>query len=590
MNKLTRKCVAAIASLAMAGTLCVAGAVTVASVAWAVPPVPQPAAASKAPWETSTPGTGTLKIVKCDAKEETATGGAAATSSECPANHKPLKDVEFTVTKIDKIKVDNSDVTLNLKEYSSWQSISKIVTKLNTGDIAAGDLTLATTFETLKTDGNGKAEKTDLAIGLYKVEETKTPDGYGANDMKVFYMTLPLIEYKTEGNTTKTIYNYNPVVKPKNKDISKNITKTLDKSKTFAVVGDTIAYTISAEVNKSKPANGSLTKDDIQGFAVFDDAPTAAFASVTSDAVKKVKIGGEELTNSTTATYYNVSTIANDSSDAKADNDTNADQRGLAGNHTRILVKFTEAGLEKIAEKINTATGNNAPKVEVDLEFTISNDYKNTTAPEGDNASTDTTKEEIVNKSGFFAGHKKGETPTPPIIPDGGKSTVDFGYLQVDKYNSEDENTKLENAEFKLFTDKDKAYACSQGLMENKELANIYACKAASESFDGKTNAEGKFQTPFKTIAGQVYLIESKAPEGYARTPEVHTVTITKNKTKVEKFANFPVKGGDDGNKFWFNLPATGAAGVILFAVAGIGLIFTSVFLYVRNRKEEQRA
>lgn len=583
MNKLTKKCVAAIASLAMAGTLCVAGAVTVSSVAWAIPPVPQPAAASKAPWETSAPGTGTLKIVKCDAKEETATGAAAATSSECPAKHKPLKDVEFTVTKIDKIKVDNSDVNLNLKEYSSWQAISKIVTKLNTGDIAAGDLTLATTFETLKTDGNGKAEKTDLAIGLYKVEETKTPDGYGANDMKVFYMTLPLIEYKTEGNTTKTIYNYKPVVKPKNKDISKNITKTLDKSKTFAVVGDTIAYTISAEVNKSKPANGSLTKDDIQGFAVFDDAPTAAFASVTSDAVKKVKVDGEELTNAGNTTYYSVSTIA-------ASNAT--DGKNLSANHTRILVKFEEAGLDKIAEKINgcTNTGDTI-KVEVDLEFTISNDYKNTTAPEGDDTSADTTKEEIVNKSGFFTGHKKGETPTPPIIPDGGKSTVDFGYLQVDKYNSEDDTKKLENAEFKLFTDKDKADACSKGLMENKELANIDACKAASASFDGKTNAEGKFQTPFKTIAGvPVYLVESKAPEGYARTPEVHTVTITKNKTKVEKFANFPVKGGDDGNKFWFNLPATGAAGVILFAVAGIGLIFTSVFLYVRNRKEEQRA
>lgn len=582
MNKLTRKCVAAIASLAMAGTLCVAGAVTVASVAWAVPPVPQPAAASKAPWETSAPGTGTLKIVKCDAKEETATGAAAATSFECPANHKPLKDVEFTVTKIDKINVDNSDVTLNLKEYSSWQAISKIVTKLNTGDIAAGDLTLANSSETLTTDENGKAEKTSLAIGLYKVEETKTPDGYGANDMKVFYMTLPLIEYKTEGNTTKAIYNYNPVVKPKNKDISKNITKTLDKSKTFAVVGDTIAYTISAEVNKSKPANGSLTKDDIQSFAVFDDAPTAAFASVTSDAVKKVKVDGEELTNAGNTTYYSVSTIA-------ASNDT--DGKNLADGHTRILVKFEEAGLNTIAEKINNATGNKVPKVEVDLEFAISDGYKNTTAPEGDNASTDTTKEEIVNKSGFFAGHKKGETPTPPIIPDGGKSTVDFGYLQVDKYNSEDENKKLEKAEFKLFTDRDKADACSQGLMENKELANIDACKAASASFDGKTNAEGKFQTPFKTIAGvPVYLVESKAPEGYARTPEVHTVTITKNKTKVEKFANFPVKGGDDGNKFWFNLPATGAAGVILFAVAGIGLIFTSVFLYVRNRKEEQRA
>lgn len=583
MNKLTKKCVAAIASLAMAGTLCVAGAVTMASVAWGTPR-PDPNAhgrtvAPKPPWDADAPTTGTLKIVKCDAATVSGSNG----TSECPADHKPIKDVEFTVTKIDKIKVDGSDVALNLKEYSSWQAISKIVAKLNNGDIAADDLTLANSSETLTTDENGKAEKTGLAIGLYKVEETKTPEGYGANDVQVFYMTLPLIEYKTEGNTTKAIYNYSPVVKPKNKDISKNITKTLDKSKTFAVVGDTIAYTISAEVNKSKPANGNLTKDDIQGFAVFDDAPNDAFASVTDAAVKKVKVDGEELTNSTTATYYNVSTIT-------ASNAT--DGKDLAANHTRILVKFEEAGLNKIAEKINTATGNNAPKVEVDLEFTISDGYKTNNAPAGDNESTGKDTETIVNKSGFFAGHKKGETQTPPIIPDGkGNSTVDFGYLQVDKYNSEDDTKKLENAEFKLFTDKNKADACSQGLMENKELANIDACKAASASFDGKTNAEGKFQTPFKTIAGvDVYLIESKAPEGYARTPEVHTVTVTKNKTTVEKFANFPVKGGDDGNKFWFNLPATGAAGVILFAVAGIGLIFTSVFLYVRNRKEEQRA
>ena len=149
MNKLTRKCVAAIASLAMAGTLCVAGAVTMASVAWGTPrpPVIQTPAA-KAPWEQDAPGMGTLKIVKCDAATVSGSNGA----SECPADHKPIKDVEFTVTKIDKIKVDNSDVTLNLKEYSSWQAISKIVTKLNTGDIAAGDLTLATTSEPLKTD------------------------------------------------------------------------------------------------------------------------------------------------------------------------------------------------------------------------------------------------------------------------------------------------------------------------------------------------------------------------------------------------------------------------------------------------------
>ncbi len=582
MNKLTKKCVAAIASLAMAGTLCVAGAVTMASVAWAGPKpgIPQPAKKDPFPWDNNAPSKGTLTIVKCDAATTTTAADADTTTSQCPANHKPLKDVEFTVTKIDKIKVDNTDFTLDLSNYSSWQEISKIVTKLNKGDIADGDLTLATTHETLTTDKYGKAEKKDFAVGLYKIEETKTPEGYGANDMKVFYMTLPLVEYKTEGNKTTATYNYSPTVKPKNKDLSKNITKTVDQSKTFAVVGDTIAYTISADVNKSKPAAGDLAVDDIQGFAVFDDAPTVAFETITSDVVKKVKIGDEELTNSNTTTYYTVSTI-------NASNET--DGKDLATGHTRILVKFEKAGLEKIAAKINANTNtNSAPKVKVDLEFKLSNDYQANKVSNG--KVTDTTKDQIVNKSGFFEGHKNGEPTTHPIIPEGGKSTVNLGYLQVDKYNSEDKTKKLENAEFKLFTDKDKADACSKGLAENKELDKIDECKAASASFSGKTNKSGAFATPFKTIAGvPVYLVEIKAPTGYALSPVAKAVTVEKDKITTAEFENLPLKGGDDGKSFWFNLPATGAAGVILFALAGMGLIAASVFLYMRNRKEEEQ-
>lgn len=46
MNKFTKQCVAAVASLAMAGTLCVAGAVVAGSSAWAAQ-----TAAEKAPWD-----------------------------------------------------------------------------------------------------------------------------------------------------------------------------------------------------------------------------------------------------------------------------------------------------------------------------------------------------------------------------------------------------------------------------------------------------------------------------------------------------------------------------------------------------------
>ena len=86
-----------------------------------------------------------------------------------------------------------------------------------------------------------------------------------------------------------------------------------------------------------------------------------------------------------------------------------------------------------------------------------------------------------------------------------------------------------------------------------------------------------------------VYLVEVKAPKGYAISPVVHAVTVEKDKTTTEQFENFPLKGGEDGKSFWFNLPATGAYGVLIFALAGIGLIVASVILYVRNRKEEEQ-
>lgn len=74
MNKITKQCVAAIASLAMAGTLCVAGAVVAGSSAWAV----DNAAAAKAPWE-DTSKTGSITINKKDDTSGTPKGLDGAT-------------------------------------------------------------------------------------------------------------------------------------------------------------------------------------------------------------------------------------------------------------------------------------------------------------------------------------------------------------------------------------------------------------------------------------------------------------------------------------------------------------------------------
>ncbi|RFT29059.1 hypothetical protein CG405_04705, partial [Gardnerella vaginalis] len=64
MNKFTKQCVAAVASLAMAGTLCVAGAVVAGSSAWAADGTA--CEASKAPWDSTQTANcvGSIKITK----------------------------------------------------------------------------------------------------------------------------------------------------------------------------------------------------------------------------------------------------------------------------------------------------------------------------------------------------------------------------------------------------------------------------------------------------------------------------------------------------------------------------------------------
>lgn len=609
MKKFTNKFVAAVASLAMAGTLCVAGAVTVSSVAWANKPgVSQPSVnkGSKAPWESKAPTTGSLTIVKCRKKDVSTTTTTVASSStanasasnetgktqdtSCPAGFEPLKDVSFTVTKVASIKEGTNDVTLNLAKYVSWQKIAGIVSKLNAHPEEAGVVTLGTGTDVhnmTATDKDGKSTLNNLAVGLYKIVE-KVPDGYGAYDFSSFYMTLPLIEQKTDNGKTTTVYEYNPVVKPKNIDLSSAIKKNVDKSHIFAGVKDKIYYTITAKVNKTK-INKDLTEKNLKDYAVFDDAPTSAFTEPNNQgldaAVQSVKFGTGSDSTLTKGENNDYTVTAKANSD-NAEIATAGDTKGLAAGHTRILVKFTEAGLKKIASKLNNvAAGSEAPQVEVELAFDISKAFKDST--------TDKT---ITNKSGFFPAHDEGTTAPNPIIPnvDGSKPTVKFGYLQVDKYNSEDESKKLSGAEFKIFTDKGKADLCTKSLKENTAVdAKDSPCKAAS-AFDETTVEGGKFSNPYKAEAGStLYVVEVKAPEGFALSPVVKEITVkdttTNDNPDTLKFPNISLYGEKGGNKFWFNLPATGAAGVILFALAGMGLIAASVFLYMRNRKEEEQ-
>ena len=555
MNKFTKQCVAAFASLAMAGTLCVAGAVVANNVAWG--DTHAACTANTAPWsQTDKQCTGKITINKQDASK----------------NNAALPGAVFTIQKVTNIKTGESDttgLTVDLTSEDGWTKLAGKVNQLNTTPLDEAKLTLGTETEKT-TDTNGKAEFDNLDLGLYLVKEKSAPTGY-ATDVKPFFMTVPEITRgaKDKNNT----YTYEVSVSPKNTNVKDNVTKTADNGKIVGA-GDTLPYTITATVNKKKSdaANTTtgITKDELKGFAVFDDAVTAAYDSVATDVVKEVKIVGQN--DAMVAADYTVTSEA-----LTAPGDTT---------RTRIKVAFTDAGLEKIATAVNGANGNDV-KVTVKLEFTLKKDLSNFVGSD----------KKLTNKSGFVPGHTAGVPDTPTT---GGEATTEFRKFHIKKVDATDNTKALNNAEFKAFADQDEAKKCAA----NPDAAN--ACDKAMTGFTDTaqtgnnatittTGVENSASGVTKDYVAKVtdanskiYLVEVKAPEGYARSEQPHEVSLATAKSSATaqevEIVNVPTR--DNGS--WFKLPKTGAAGVIIFALAGVCLVCLGIFLFMRNRKKEE--
>lgn len=480
----------------------------------------------KAPWDNGAPTTGSLTIEKVkDGTKE------------------PVSGAEFTVTPVTSVVKKSFD----LKTEKGWKDLAKQVDDLNNGGATP---TLGTPTK-MKTGQDGTAKFADLAVGLYKVEESKVPAGY-SSDVKPFYITIPQIT--KGGNGSKNpVYTYDVTVQPKNKDVSSLVTKTADTTKTV-VPGDTISYTIEAGINKTKESKGAdVTKDDLQGYTVFDDAPNNTYTNLT-DGVKKVTVGDQELLKD---------------ADYMIDGTEFTPGTNPPNSSTRLKVKFTDKGLEKIATAVNQKPD---VKVKVDLTFTIDAKYN---------------KDEIVNKFGFIPGYNKtnGETPADPVVPekkggadpDPNPKTV-FRNFQIKKVSAKDGTKVLSGAKFKLFANKDDAEKCA------KDPSMTDNCKGAS-AFGEKTTKDTGLTDQVKAIVNQTfYAVETEAPDGYARSNQLTEVKIPENNADnpyMVTIENVPTS--DSGN--WFTLPKTGATGVIIFALAGLALVAAGTGLYLFGRK-----
>ena len=554
MNKITKQCVAAVASLAMAGTLCVAGAVVAGSSAWAEDAKPAPWAANIGNQK------GSITITKYRDEIDSTSGKQAKKT--------PVEGAKFKVYKV--LTLNKKDV--NLKDYSNWLNVAAMVDELNkTPDLNNADkITLDSGSEEKSTSSTGVVKFPDLEIGLYKVVETAAAKDYALLSSP-FFMTIPEVtrDAKNKDNT----YKYDVTVDPKNVYTADAIHKTADTS---AMVGggDTLPYTITTTVKTSTSHEaGKYTEDDFTDFAVWDDALKSAYDSSNS-VVKSVEIGDKDLKAANNKTYYNVNV-------ADTPNDTS---------RSRIKVTFTKEGRQAIADKLNNDADKSKPsQLTVKLEFTLK-----TTVDAG----------ELINKYGFQPGYPsttpEDNKPKPvnPDTPDP-KSKVTIANFQIKKVNGAKETEALGKAKFEIFAKEADANACVADTTRTNGCNGTSKAKGFTNAQDGTpaTGTTAGLTNAFKAKVGEeFYVVETQAPDGFALSPKVEKVKIQESgsewaagtKTFTYTFKDLPNGGPDGDGKSWFNLPKTGAAGVIIFALIGLGLVGSGMFVFLKNRKKEE--
>ncbi|MGJ9478901.1 SpaH/EbpB family LPXTG-anchored major pilin [Actinotignum sp. GS-2025b] len=482
-----------------------------------------------APWDKGAPATGSITIEKAKDGEPTAKVAGA----------------EFTVKQVNKI--NNKPVTLNT--MAGWHELAKNVDNLNNGTMTDSQLELGNP-EKKQTGTDGVAKFENKAVGLYQVAESKVPSGY-SSEVKTFYVTIPQINGTAQKTTT---FDYNVVVKPKNKDLTSKVTKVADTS-ALVGAGDTIGYTITADLNKTKDSNGGneLTKDDIVGFNVFDDALKTAYDNASKPAaVTKVTVEGTDLTKDTD---YSVSVADTPGDDTRS----------------RIKVEFTDKGLEKIVAQANMeANKSKAVKIAVKLDFVVAK-----TAPGS-----------VINKYGFTPGHGTGETPSGPVTPGDNKPggptpnpETKFLKMKIKKVSAKN-GTAIRGAKFKLFANEQEAIKCAADPSGDN-------CKAASALGDLVSGEDGFTAEVLVKSEDRFYAVETEAPDDYVRATQPEEVNAnTVNKRGFFEFKVENVAKAD--STFWFNLPKTGAFGVGLFALIGLGLVGGGTAMFVRSSKSRK--
>lgn len=376
------------------------------------------------------------------------------------------------------------------------------------------------------TTANGGVATFDGPIGLYRVTEQ---NNQGYTTAPAFLIALP---YANEDG----VWTYERDVYPKNQQIIPS--KQVDDN--GVTLGEDLTYTINAPV----PA-GALTR-----FNIVDELiPELGLQTE----------GIEVATNPTEAV-----TFAADDYTVTTDNNT-------------LRVNFSEAGRAKLQA---ARQGNPDLKVTVQFNATVN-------SIPADGQITNTATIELPNGAEVDT---DGPDPNNPEGDDQPTSTT-FGNLTITKTTSNGDST-LNGAEFELYlcqAEEDGTYtsvgeALPVATTEAGDVENLLTT-SGGDNAGGDATANGyaipmtSFAAGTGAVENQYCVLETKAPEGYARNPELQPVTADITARSLA------VSVENQKNTLIGQLPATGAWGILLVFLVGLLLLARGIYTSYKDSR-----
>lgn len=468
-----------------------------------------------------------------------------------------VEGIKFTFQKVTKV----DGVTLDLTKEAGWSKVD------DNGPI--GEPTLGGSYE-CTTDALGTCFK-DLPVGLYEVTETF---GAGFDAAKFPNMTLMAPFYITVPHPTlqgsDVAWNWDLHIYPKNtmesspeKEVGAPINGVVGGELPWTIKGSLFGALLSSlgvdeEGNPKQLQNYQITDQIIEELSYVEGS---------------VQVSTENGSITFTEADYTVTHV-----DGK------------------LTVKFTEAGVAKIAKNTDAAD-----RVVVTFKTTVEKlpengsgaldneaiEWPNDPDETGEGNSTNKPGPEIPCEPGEEGctnpgGEECEEGDEECTKPGGEKPTSYWGDMTLTKVNGDKET--LEGAQFEVY---EGACVSGNNVPADKWIMNGESHKVFASNDQGVVDIKGLWVVnvpageALAADASQDYcLVEIVAPQGgYVLPSDGKTITVYpgKNTANTIDIVNTKITGP--------TLPLTGAAGTALLIVGGLALVGLAGSIVVTSRR-----